>query len=113
MTTRSSVLKLLRQIGVPVDKSGVISSGLTVMAIAACLFLFYSGLQGNHGLIQQRKLEDQRLLMERELHDLQSKVAFMKNKTERLSDQFLDLELLDERVRRVLGYVREDEFVVN
>ena len=36
----------------------------------------------------------------------------MENRTRRLSDQFLDLDLLDEQARDVLGYIRADEIVI-
>ena len=36
----------------------------------------------------------------------------LKNLTHRLSDSYLDLDLLDEEVRDVLGYVRADEIVI-
>ena len=36
----------------------------------------------------------------------------MENLTRRLSDSYLDLDLLDERARDVLGYVRADEIVI-
>jgi cell division protein FtsB len=32
--------------------------------------------------------------------------------TRRLSDEFLDLDLLDERARNVLGYKRPDEIML-
>ena len=36
----------------------------------------------------------------------------MENLTSRLSDDYLDLDLLDEQARDVLGLVRADEIVV-
>jgi cell division protein FtsB len=36
----------------------------------------------------------------------------MRNLTLRLSDTFLDLDLLDEQARDVLGYLRADEIVI-
>ncbi len=36
----------------------------------------------------------------------------MTNLTTRLSDHYLDLDLLDEQLRDVLGYVRADEIVI-
>ena len=36
----------------------------------------------------------------------------MENKTARLSEDYLDLDLLDERVRAVLGYIRADEILI-
>ena len=32
--------------------------------------------------------------------------------TRRLSDEYLDLDLLDERAREILGYVRADEVIL-
>lgn len=37
----------------------------------------------------------------------------MENKTLRLSDNFLDLDLLDERARKVLGLARPDEIILD
>ncbi|HAM89325.1 MAG TPA: septum formation initiator precursor, partial [Rhodobacteraceae bacterium] len=36
----------------------------------------------------------------------------MENLTHRLSDGYLDLDLLDEQARRVLGMIRPDEIVI-
>jgi cell division protein FtsB len=40
-------------------------------------------------------------------------VARMENLTHRLSDTFLDLDLLDERARDILGLMRHDELVID
>ena len=47
-----------------------------------------------------------------ELTALQAEVAGMENLTHRLSDDFLDLDLLDEQARDVLGLIRADEIVI-
>jgi cell division protein FtsB len=39
-------------------------------------------------------------------------VARMENLTHRLSDEYLDLDLLDEQTRKVLGMIRADEIVI-
>lgn len=41
-----------------------------------------------------------------------AELADMENRTRRLSDSYLDLDLLDEQARSVLGYVRADEIVI-
>ena len=46
------------------------------------------------------------------LATLTEEVAWMQNRTRRLSDAYLDLDLLDERARKVLGLVRGDEIVI-
>ena len=44
---------------------------------------------------------------------LNTEVVQMENLTQRLSDEYLDIDLLDERVLEILGYVRSSELVVN
>ena len=43
---------------------------------------------------------------------LAAELALLANKTHRLSDNYLDLDLLDEQARDVLGQVRTDELVI-
>ena len=47
-----------------------------------------------------------------QLADLSDEVDRMENLTHRLSDGFLDLDLLDQQARDVLGLVRTDEVVI-
>ncbi|MDG1155340.1 MAG: septum formation initiator family protein, partial [Paracoccaceae bacterium] len=47
-----------------------------------------------------------------EIGNLHVEIADLKNLTRRLSDHYLDLELLDQQARDVLGYVRTDELVI-
>ena len=47
-----------------------------------------------------------------EMAALEAEVAARRNLVRRLSDDYLDLDLLDERARAVLGYLREGEVVV-
>ena len=47
-----------------------------------------------------------------QLADVSAEVARMENLTKRMSDDYLDLDLLDEQARRVLGMVRTDEIVI-
>ena len=42
----------------------------------------------------------------------QLELAEMQNLTQRLSDDYLDIDLLDEQARDVLGYMRADEIVI-
>jgi cell division protein FtsB len=37
----------------------------------------------------------------------------MENLTKRMSDEFLDLDLLDQQARDILGYVRGNEIVID
>ena len=48
----------------------------------------------------------------RTLAQLEAQIAEIENLTRRLSDDYLDLDLLDERARDVLGLLRADEIVI-
>ena len=50
--------------------------------------------------------------LEARLEALESQVARMENLTRRLSDSYLDLDLLDQQARDVLGLMRSDEIVI-
>ncbi len=84
---------------------------LTLMCAAAMYFTFAS-VQGDHGLFRRVQIEAEKTALEAERSRLQAEVAALENKTRRLSDDFLDLELLDQQARTVLGLVRPDEMVL-
>ena len=50
--------------------------------------------------------------MRAQLEALEADVARMENLTKRLSDDYLDLDLLDQQAREVLGLMRSDEIVI-
>ncbi len=54
--------------------------------------------------------ETQALIAHRDA--LQAEGDAMKNLTHRLSDEYLDIDLLDERAREVLGLMRPDEVII-
>ncbi|WP_308916893.1 FtsB family cell division protein [Jannaschia sp. LMIT008] len=82
-----------------------------------CLLTFggyfaFAAVQGDGGLFHRIELEAEREGLEENLAALQHRVAAMRDRTRRLSDDYLDLDLLDERARDVLGLARADEIVV-
>ncbi len=85
---------------------------LTIAFFLAAYFAF-SAIQGNHGLFRRIQANAQAIELEKYLNTLQVKVFEMENKTLRLSDNFLDLDLLDERARKVLGLARPDEIIID
>jgi len=72
----------------------------------------FTAVQGKNGLFQRIQIEAEAEALARELAALESRTAEMENLTRRLSDDFLDLDLLDEQVRDVLGYARADEIIL-
>ncbi|MEM9475596.1 MAG: septum formation initiator family protein [Pseudomonadota bacterium] len=84
---------------------------LVLMCLAAMYFTFAS-VQGDYGLFRRIQIDAERQALEAERAALLAEVAALENKTRRLSDDFLDLELLDQQARDVLGLVRPDEMVL-
>jgi cell division protein FtsB len=84
---------------------------LTLMCLAAMYFTFAS-VQGDYGLFQRVQIDAQRTALAEKKAALEAEVEALENKTRRLSDAFLDLELLDQQAREVLGMVRPDELVL-
>jgi cell division protein FtsB len=84
----------------------------TLGALALGGHFAFSALQGDYGLFRRLKAEAQAEELAAELAGLEVRIAAMENRTRRLSDAWLDLDLLDEQARRVLGLIRADEIVV-
>ncbi|ASP21694.1 septum formation initiator [Antarctobacter heliothermus] len=76
-------------------------------------YFTFAAVQGDFGLFRRAEIAVEGDRLDRELADLQAEVARMENLTHRLSDDFLDLDLLDRQARDVLGLVRSDEIVVH
>ena len=71
-----------------------------------------AALQGEHGLFRLFQIEAQEKRLQAELAKLTAEREAIANKTHRLSSATLDLELLDEQARRVLGLGRPDEMLI-
>lgn len=75
-------------------------------------YFTFAAVQGDYGLFRRVEIEAETRRLEAERDAIRQDVARMENLTRRLSDDYLDLDLLDERARDVLGLIRADEIVV-
>lgn len=92
-------------------KQFAIPAGYIVLIGVIAIFA-HSGLQGDHGLAAFRDASVEERRLQSELARVQAERVALENKVHRLSDRYLDLDLLDERAREVLGMVRPDEIVI-
>lgn len=76
------------------------------------LYFTFAAVQGDYGVFKRAEIEAERQALQEELALVQAEVAGLENLTRRLSDTYLDLDLLDEQVRDMLGMVRADEVVI-
>ena len=83
-------------------------------ALVATIGVYFAitSLRGEDGLYRRLEAEAEAVVLQSELDLLKAEVEALKNRTRRLSDSFLDLDLLDQKARDVLGYVRPDEIVI-
>ncbi|MCY3879551.1 MAG: septum formation initiator family protein [Rhodobacteraceae bacterium] len=76
-------------------------------------YFAFAALQGEYGIFRRIQIDDEAVELRRQLEALNAEVAEMQNKTLRMSDDYLDFDLLDERARTVLRYIRMDEIALH
>ena len=84
----------------------------SIVTLLICCYFFFAATHGPYGLYEKGRIEADEILLNQQLADLVRSREEAENRAKRLSDQFLDLDLLDEQSRRVLGMVRDDEIIV-
>ncbi|MEL6548773.1 MAG: septum formation initiator family protein [Pseudomonadota bacterium] len=89
---------------------GALAYLTTCLALGA--YFTFAAVQGDFGLFKRAEVEAEARILGEELSELSAEIAVLENKTLRLSDTYLDLDLLDEQARDVLGLIRADEIVV-
>ena len=82
------------------------------LAFGLSVYFTFAAVQGNFGLFARVEIAAERDALTRDLAALSDQIATMENLTQRLSDNFLDLDLLDQQARDVLGLLRADEIVI-
>jgi cell division protein FtsB len=84
----------------------------SLVMLGLIAYFGFAALQGEYGftrLIEVRAIEG---ALESDLAAMRSERAALENRVRRLSDDYLDLDLLDEQARKMLGYARPDEMII-
>lgn len=89
---------------------GTVMLFLTGLGVAS--YFVFAAVQGDYGHFRRVQIEADEAALKMQLAELQAERAILENKTRRLSDTYLDLDLLDERARKVLGMARGDEIII-
>ena len=82
------------------------------VAFSLGAYFTFAAVQGSYGLFRRAEVTADAEKLRQELAVLEARVEKMENLTRRLSDEFLDLDLLDQQARDVLGLMRTDEIVI-
>ncbi|MBC57791.1 MAG: septum formation initiator precursor [Confluentimicrobium sp.] len=82
------------------------------IAFSLATYFTFAAVQGDYGLFRRIQVAAEADVLNRERAELERQLAEMQNKTRRLSDDYLDPDLLDEQARSVLGLILADEIVI-
>ena len=85
---------------------------VTVVSLTLATYFVFSAIQGDYGVLRRAEYLSKSNSLALKLNKLQSSISLLENKTLRLSDHYLDLDLLDHQARDILGYIRPDEIVI-
>lgn len=83
-----------------------------LIVIGMGTYFTFAAMHGDYGLFRRAEIVAEEVALTRQLDRLKAEVSRMENLTRRLSDAYLDLDLLDQQARDVLGMIRADEIVI-
>ncbi len=94
------------------NRPGLGSVAFFMVAFVLGVYFTFAAVQGDYGLFRRVEIAAERDALSRDLAKLEGEITEMENLTRRLSDTYLDLDLLDQQARSVLGMIRSDEIVI-
>lgn len=92
--------------------SSIRSHWLMAILVIFNVYFLLAALQGDSGLYRYFQINAQIAQVTTERDALVEEREKLSNLTLRLSDDYLDLDLLDEQARKRLGLVRGDEIII-
>ena len=85
---------------------------LPIIGMGLLTYFIYHIIQGKHGWLSWKTLEQDLEKSTKELETLKQDYEDLKNKVSLLRPESLDEDMLDERVRTMLGTAKENEIVI-
>ena len=85
---------------------------VTMVSLTLAAYFCFSAIQGDYGVLRRAQYIAEADDLQENLDQLKKSIKHLENKTLRLSDHYLDLDLLDQQARILLGYIRPDEIVI-
>ncbi len=84
-----------------------------VLTTLLSVYFSYSALNGQYGLFNQFDLKAQKNVLVNDLKAIELKNSILEKKVLRLSNKYLDLDLLDQQARKFLGLAKSNEIIIN
>ena len=76
------------------------------------LYFSYSALNGQYGLFNKFRYQAEEAVLLKKLDQIQIVNSQLENKVHRLSKDYLDLDLLDQQARKILGLAKSNEIII-
>ena len=77
------------------------------------IYFSYSALNGQYGLFNKFRYQAQEVALLKKLDQIKAVNSKLEQKVHRLSNDYLDLDLLDQQARKVLGLARSNEIIIS
>ena len=77
------------------------------------VYFSYSALNGQYGLFNKFRYQAQEVALLKKLDQIKVVNSELEKKVDRLSKDYLDLDLLDQQARKVLGLARSNEIIIS
>ena len=85
---------------------------LLTVCLILCLYFIIASFNGEFGISAKYHLLAKEKVLADELNTINKETKIIKNRIKRLSNTSLDLELLDQQARVILGMIGEEEAIV-
>ena len=85
---------------------------LLTVCLILCLYFIIASFNGEFGVSAKYHLLAKEKILANELNTMNKETKIIKNRIKRLSNTSLDLELLDQQARIILGMIGEEEVIV-
>ena len=85
---------------------------LLTVCLILCLYFIIASFNGEFGVSAKYHLLAKEKVLANELTTINKATKIIKNRIKRLSNTSLDLELLDQQARIILGMIGEEEIIV-
>ena len=85
---------------------------LLTLCLILCLYFIIASFNGEFGVSAKYHLLAKEKVLANELNTINKETEIIKNRIKRLSNTSLDLELLDQQARIILGMIGEEELIV-
>lgn len=82
------------------------------LAVVLGGYFVFAAVQGEYGVINRIQIDAEAAVLRTQRDALQAELTIVTNRTMRLSDYYLDLDLLEEQARQTLGLLRADEIIL-